>query len=111
MSRSSSARIAGLIAFVIVCCQADTPLAVGPVPYLVKDINPGSDASTPGTFADVNGTLFFSARDSIGNVELWRSDGTAAGTQLVKDIVPGAGGSGPNALTNVNGTLMFSAND
>src|SRR5207244_2850184 len=49
--------------------------------------------------------------DGVHGQELWRSDGTAAGTMLVKDICPGAAGSGPFAFTNVNGTLFFAAND
>ena len=43
--------------------------------------------------------------------ELWKSDGTAAGTVLVKDINPGSGGSYPGDLTDVNGTLFFTADD
>jgi ELWxxDGT repeat protein len=43
--------------------------------------------------------------------ELWKSDGTSAGTVLVKDIYPGPFNSGPSGLTNVNGTLFFVAND
>ena len=39
--------------------------------------------------------------------ELWKSDGTAAGTVLVKDIYPGTA-AGPG-LTNVGGTLFFRA--
>jgi ELWxxDGT repeat protein len=41
--------------------------------------------------------------------ELYKTDGTEAGTQLVKDINAGAAGSTPRLLTNVNGTLYFSA--
>ncbi len=45
--------------------------------------------------------------------ELWKSDGTAAGTVLVKDIYPPGyyGSSNPSNFTNVNGTLFFTAND
>jgi ELWxxDGT repeat protein len=43
-------------------------------------------------------------------MELWRSDGTPAGTLLVKDIQPvNSGGSDPDTLQVVNGTLYFSA--
>src|SRR5688500_7749805 len=43
--------------------------------------------------------------------ELWRTDGTLAGTNVVKDIVPGPNGSSPEGLINKNGLLYFSAND
>jgi ELWxxDGT repeat protein len=60
---------------------------------------------------NVNGTLFFAANDGSSGMELWKSDGTPAGTVLVKDIRAGADGSSPHALTNVNGVLFFAADD
>ena len=39
--------------------------------------------------------------------ELWKSDGTAAGTVLVKDIYAGSRSAVSPYLTNVNGTLFF----
>jgi ELWxxDGT repeat protein len=59
----------------------------------------------------VGGTLFFGAKDGTHGRELWRSNGTAAGTVLVKDIRPGGGESFPKYLTNVNGALFFQADD
>ena len=44
---------------------------------------------TPSLSFDLRGTLFFSASTQESGRELWRSDGTAAGTVLVKDIYPG----------------------
>ena len=44
---------------------------------------------------------------STTRYELWKSDGTAEGTNLVKDIYPGANDGFPNHLTNINGTLYF----
>ena len=51
---------------------------------MVKDIDPGSDGSFPSELANVNGTLYFNADDGADGVELWKSDGTAAGTVMVK---------------------------
>jgi ELWxxDGT repeat protein len=58
----------------------------------------------------VNGTLFFSATDGTHGTELWRSDGTTAGTVLLADINPGSTSSNPAWLT-VSGTNLFFAAD
>lgn len=82
---------------------------------MVADINPGQGSSNPAWLTPVGGNLFFAASD--GNtaadhgVELWKTDGTAAGTQMVVDINPGNQDGNPSHLTNVNGTLFFSATD
>src|SRR5947209_4656160 len=72
-------------------------------------------ANMTSTPVAMNGVLYFTADDndhgSGAGYELFRSDGTAAGTYMVKDINPGAGSSMPANLTNVNGTLFFTAND
>ncbi len=60
---------------------------------------------------DVGGLLFFNANDGISGYELWKSDGTAAGTVLVRNIRTGSAGSNPGYLTNSGGTLYFAAND
>src|SRR5207244_2887708 len=61
-----------------------------------------------------NGTLFFVADDGQG-FDLWKSDGTAAGTVPVHAIsLASVSGFRPYAdplLTNVNGTLFFVAED
>jgi ELWxxDGT repeat protein len=87
---------------------------------LVKDIAPGPELAYPLDLTDMNGTLLFTADDGTTlffrandgrGYELWRSDGTGAGTLLVREIAPGPGGSVPASLTSVNGRLVFSASD
>jgi ELWxxDGT repeat protein len=88
--------------------------------HLTKDINTstiGSDPSNyplnaPRSFAVLNNVSYFAASDGIHGRELWRSDGTAAGTYLVKDIYPGnAGGAGWAGIIAANGLLYFFAQD
>src|SRR5436853_4546420 len=67
--------------------------------------------SEPQHLTNVAGRMFFSADDGANGRELWRSDGTPAGTAMVKDIAPGAASSTPRALTPVAGVLFFTAND
>src|SRR5215203_5074719 len=55
--------------------------------------------------------VLFRAADPAGGHELWRSDGTDAGTFRVKDINPGPDSSGPSGLVNVNGVVYFAADD
>ena len=79
---------------------------------LLKDINTAislTGSSNPGNFAAVNGTIYFTSETPTTGFELWKTDGTEAGTMLVKDIEPGDGSSNPTSLTNLNGTLIFAA--
>jgi ELWxxDGT repeat protein len=83
---------------------------------MVKDINqtPSSASSDPGFLTVSGGTLFFQAFDGVTGFpsELWKSNGTTAGTQLVADLNQAMGsGSSPFGLTDVGGTLFFYATD
>ena len=79
-------------------------------------------------WALLNGTLYFFVTDAYtqvtvtppvgapmtmtGQEELWRSDGTSAGTVMVTAIDPSANGQlNDYGLTNARGTLFFAAND
>jgi ELWxxDGT repeat protein len=55
--------------------------------------------------------LMFVASHRSTGTELWRSDGTSAGTTMVQDILPGAASSGLWYLTPFNGMLFFTASD
>jgi ELWxxDGT repeat protein len=79
---------------------------------LVKDINANGGASAlpdPETFGTLGGFVYFSADDGIHGLELWRSNGTAAGTTLVKDLEPISGSSNPHGFATVGSTLYFIA--
>jgi ELWxxDGT repeat protein len=83
---------------------------------LVKDVNPEpykpatARASDIANLVAVGRTLYFSA-DGKHGLELWKSDGTEAGTTLVKDINPGPADSDPDQLTEFKGRLLFRADD
>jgi ELWxxDGT repeat protein len=82
---------------------------------LVKVINSGRGNGLDflnTSLTDVDGTLFFVAKDGTQGYQLWKSDGTGAGTVLVKEFVPPNPFSAPPSyLVNVNGTLFFMATD
>lgn len=79
---------------------------------LLKRFLPWSDYNTKGRrplwLANVNGVLYFAADDGVNGMELWKSDGTPAGTVLVGDAVPGGYALEPTNLTSVGRTLFFS---
>jgi ELWxxDGT repeat protein len=72
---------------------------------------PERGGSNPTQLTVVGDVAYFVATTPTTGAELWKTDGTAAGTVLVKDIRGGRVGSAPTKLTNVNGTLFFVAND
>jgi ELWxxDGT repeat protein len=80
-------------------------------PTLLADVNTLGASSSPQTFTAAGATTFFLADDGVHGQELWKSNGSTAGTSLVKDINPGPVGSTIYSMTNLNGTLLFFAND
>jgi hypothetical protein len=99
---------AGVIGALTLLAVAPAASAAGPT--LVRDINL-TGSSNPSHMTAVGSTLFFAANDGVHGNELWKSDGTYAGTKMVKNIRPLGKSSDPENLVNVNGTLFFTATD
>ena len=85
---------------------------------LVRDVCPGACDGTGGRYYDpqrsrllaaVGEVAYFPGNDGVHGTELWRSDGSAAGTAMVADLAPGEQGAGADQLTPVGGGLFFAA--
>jgi ELWxxDGT repeat protein len=72
---------------------------------------PVSSPTVAPDLMDVNGTIYFLVTDATGGLELWTSDGTAAGTRRINEPGPGSGWTGVIDPTPVNGKLFFFAHD
>lgn len=79
---------------------------------LLKDLVAGTGSSN--TEANYNlfssdSYLLFSAQTGGNGFELWKSDGTAAGTNLLADINPGAASSNAGTFFKLGNTVLFRA--
>ncbi len=76
---------------------------------LIQDIKPANGSSSPSSldhsaaFTPYSGSLYFRAANGMDGEELWRTDGTTAGTSMVKDIEPGTG----NGISSLGNALVF----
>ena len=82
--------------------------------FMLRDICGSAVSSSPAQLTPVGlqpplgpPNFFFTAKHPTAGVELWKSDGTAAGTVLVADVNPGSASSSPGQLTSFNGNLVF----
>ncbi len=104
-SRRRAAGVAAVIAATVL--SIDVATAQEPPLELVKDIHP--ESSNPGSLVKFDGKLYFAASNVIHGRELWKSDGTGAGTSLVSDIEAGSASSSPSDLYPLGTELFFSA--
>lgn len=78
-------------------------------------IMPNIASSSPGDYAVLNNTLFFSAADDAHGTELWTTDGTPGGTAMVINLrADGAGifsSGSPFNMVNYKNKIYFTASD
>jgi ELWxxDGT repeat protein len=79
-----------------------------PSAALVDDLVTGTGSSNPTELTNVGGTLFFLAVDAASNQQLWKSDGTAGGTEAI--ALP-SGLQNLASLTALGSQLFFTAQD
>ncbi len=77
--------------------------------FALPGVTAALDSNGLTQMAAVNGIVYFSGTDGTHGAELWKTDGTLAGTSLVKDIYSGTNSSSPHALTRVQDRLFFVA--
>ena len=77
--------------------------------FMIRDLKIGGNTHIDYLTVSQN-KVFFSANDSVGNQELFSSDGSDTGTVLVKDICPGACSGDPQELFDGGSKLYFHAN-
>lgn len=84
---------------------------LGFTPHLVKDINPVpiAQGSVPQGYATAGGLAFFAANDGLSGAELWRSDGTEAGTFQLADACPGDCSGSPVIVARTEQRVFFRA--
>ncbi len=68
-----------------------------------------SDANLDRNFSVDGDVMYFGGYDAVNGNELWRTDGTTAGTLLIKDIKPGTGNSNVGGFCKIGTTTLFRA--
>jgi ELWxxDGT repeat protein len=68
-----------------------------------------SDKMLKRNFSVVGDVMYFVGYDATNGSELWKTDGTEAGTHIVKDIRPGTAGSNANSFCALGNDIYFFA--
>jgi ELWxxDGT repeat protein len=106
-------RTAGLLS--LFCASLCTATLAAQQPRLIKDINlrQVGIGSSPGGFASIGNVTYFFAQEAGTGNELWKTDGTEAGTTLVLDIRPGPTSGIPDyaGTPAVGNRILFIADD
>lgn len=92
-----------------------------PQGMLVKDINAvvtdslqHTSSSSPSAFMRIGSIVLFIADNGTSGRELWRSNGTAAGTYMLRDLKPGTEGIDEQSLSFMNfggGIILRTTNE
>lgn len=95
--------------------------SVGVEPHMLDILNPsnsgvfldiysGPPSSAASGFTLFNGEYYFSANDGVSHGrEIWKTDGTTAGTVFYLDVIVGINGSNPEQFNVVGSNLTFVA--
>ena len=86
--------------------------AASAAPVLVRDINPGPTGTLMSNFYATDTLVYFRASQPPYGSEVWRSDGTPAGTFMVEDLKTGFNESAnPAVFSRLGDQVLFSAVD
>ncbi|OJH35074.1 hypothetical protein BON30_40900 [Cystobacter ferrugineus] len=92
--------------------QAGTRLLVDLLPGPPGGMRPRNADSLVDIFGlEDQGLALFTGVDMAGGAELWRTDGTVAGTFRMLDLVPGPDSSEPHSFARLGDRLFFMAGD
>ena len=78
---------------------------------LVRDIHPAEGTPSPYPLGVVGGVAYFIAGMPATGNELFRTDGTTAGTRMVAEIIPGPLGTPLRDFTPLGSFALFAADD